>query len=233
MLLSSILDNLSPKYYLVFSKNVMNVKPVHSVCSGREITYCYKTDDGQVETLKNCNLVELSDGQVMALRSLEFDISESKEKLHELGLRVKNSRRQFDLQCGSIISNNDVIRVGGKTVFGNKYFNEAKMSIDIQGRTIIDLYKNSKHFVSASEDLFNLLKNASNILQFKTSLNPPDEDNKPCSILIYKSKSRFTTINKKLKEITKKELDELFIKIDKLSEQIEPEYITKFNNDIY
>jgi len=233
MLLSSILDNISPKYYLVFSKNVMNVKPVYSVCSGREIIYCYKTDDGQVETLKNCNLVELSDGQVMALRSLEFDISESKEKLHELGLRVKNSRRQFDLQCGSIISNNDVIRVGGKTVFGNKYFNEAKMSIDIQGRTIIDLYKNSKYFVSASEDLFNLLKNASNILQFKTSLNPPDEDNKSCSILIYKSKNRFTTINKNLKDITKKELDELFIKIDKLSEQIEPEYITKFNNDIY
>lgn len=233
MILSNILDGLSPKYYLVFSKNVMNVKPIYSICSGGEIIYCYKTEDGQIETLKNCNLVELSDGQVMTLRSLEFDISESKKKLHELGLRVKNNRRQFDLQCGSIISNNDVIRVGGKTVFSNKYFNEAKMSIDIHGRTIIDLYKNSKHFLSGSENLFNLLKNISSTLQFNVSLNPPEQDNQPCSITVYKKKSRFTILDKKLKDVTKKELDEIFIKIDKLSEQIEPEYVTKFNNDIY
>lgn len=233
MILPNILDSLNPKYYLVFSKNVMNVKPIYSICSDGEIIYCYKTEDGQIETLKNCNLVELSDGQIMALRSLEFDISESKKKLHELGLRVKNNKREFDFQCGSIISNNDVIRVGGKTVFGNRYFNEAKMSIDIQGRTIVDLYKNNRHFVSASEDLFNLLKNASGVLQFKVSLNPPEEDNKPCNIVICKRKARFAIANKKLKDTTKKELDEIFIKIEKLSEQIEPEYVTKFNNDIY
>ena len=117
-------------------------------------------------------------------------------------------------------------------MFKNKYFDNAKMSITESGETQITLYKNNGVILSGNTTLIILLTSASIVLHFNISIIPPDNNDTHATIILYKYHNRIKIKNKKLQYTTKQELDNLFVKIEKLFDTNLPEYINKFNNEI-
>ena len=227
------IKNIKPDNYLVHSKDYTSIKEIYKINYAGEDIFCYKTKNDDINILKNCFIIKLTDNKFKKLKKLELTIKNIKTKLHEIGLELKENKRNFELTCLEIISNGEEIKIGDRFVFKNKYFDDAKMHIDVDGSVIIDFYKGKNIISTCKNNMFNVVKSFSSLLGFAITFNPPMNNHDNECILLSRYNNRFSISNKNFKDITKQELDDIFLKIEKIFEKTTPDFVNKFNNDNY